>query len=132
MKLTSFVTLVLALIALACAPLSALAQDASTNAPSAAMPAKKHGPRFIGSITAMDATANTITIQNKKGESMTFAIAPTTKFMKDKTKAAMTDFAVGDMVTGAYTKNADGSMTATMVHKKTAAAAAPADGGAMQ
>ena len=83
---------------------------------------------YKGSITAIDATSVTVAGTKK---TLTLAITPTTKFAivkkKVKTPATLADFAVGDAVTGSYTADATGALTAYSIHKKApAAAAAPA------
>lgn len=106
---------------------------ATTPAPAAKAPAAK-ATRFGGTLTAVDATANTITISDKTKEPRTFTIAPTTKITKDKKPATLADFKVGDHVGGSYTSDASGVMTATSLTtsaakakaKTTAAATTPA------
>ena len=117
-------------LALAGAPVTAQAQTStnSTAAPAAAptpAPAKKI--TYRGSITAIDAASVTVASTKK---TLTLAIASTTTFLKDGEPATLADFAVGDKVTGSYTKDATGAMTAASLHKKTpktpATTAAPA------
>jgi len=132
MKLTILTPALVAILGLALAsvPATLQAQTPTTNAPSTTAPAatkpakakKPQAPSYKGSLTAIDTTANTITVQipaTKKdpAKTLTLAIAATTKFAKDKKAATLADFAVGDNVTGSYTKNADGSLTANSVHK---------------
>jgi hypothetical protein len=110
---------------LAGAPATVQAQTATNAAPAATTPASTTAPapakktEYKGEITALDATS--VTIKNKKG-TMTFAITADTKFEfkdgKTFTPATPADFAVGDKITGSYLKNADGTMTASSVHKK--------------
>jgi hypothetical protein len=100
--------------------------DATATAPVKAKKAKKTAPvAYKGSITAIDASSVTVAGTSK---TLTLAIAPTTKYLKDKKTATLADFAVGDAVTGSYTTDATGAMTAYSLHKKSAktAAAAPA------
>jgi hypothetical protein len=137
MKNTFLTSALVAIVGLALigAPVTAKAQ---TNAPASTTPAdttstkakKKTGKiQYEGSITAIDASSLTVTSMKK---TLTLAIAPTTKFAikgkKDKTPSTAADFAVGDKVTGSYTVDATGALTAASVHKKatTAAAATPA------
>jgi hypothetical protein len=125
-------------LALAGAPVTAQAQTSTNSAPgataAASTPAKVTKTSKIpykGSITAIDASSVTVASKDK---TLTLAIAPTTTFLKDGKKATLADFAVGDKVTGSYTKDATGAMTAHSLHKKTpktpatipAPAAAPA------
>jgi hypothetical protein len=107
-------------LALAGAPVTVQAQT-STNTVPAATPApttaKKAKPtRYSGLITALDASSVTVTSTKK---TLTLAIAPTTTFLKDGKKATLADFAVGDKVTGSYTTDATGVLTAHSLHTKT-------------
>jgi hypothetical protein len=111
-------------LALAGAPVTVQAQTSTNTAPaaaSAATPApttvKKTKPtRYSGLITALDASSVTVTSTKK---TLTLAIAPTTTFLKDGKKATLADFAVGDKVTGSYTTDETGVLTAHSLHKKT-------------
>jgi hypothetical protein len=135
MKITLLTPALVAILglALAGAPVTAQAQT-STNSVAATAPvkvkAKTTKPADItykGSITAIDATSVTVANTDK---TLTLAITPKTTFKKDKVVATLADFAVGDKVTGSYTKDATGAMTANSLHKKTvkapATTAAPA------
>jgi len=116
-------------LALACAPVTLKAQTTPTSTPAAtstgsttpSKPAKKksaYTPFPKGAkISAMDATS--ITLTTTKGD-LKLAIDDKTGFAVDKKKSAATDFAVGDVVTGSYATNADGTFTAHNVRKKTA------------
>jgi hypothetical protein len=75
---------------------------------------------YSGKLTAIDTTANTITVQTAK-ESLTLTITDKTKYKGGK---ALSDFAVGDAVTGSYMKDPAGTMTAASLHKKKMKAAA--------
>ena len=112
------------------APVTAQAQTATNaTAPAAASTApkvKEKGEKkksdktpYSGSITAIDASSLTVASTKK---TLTLAIAPTTTFKKDKAAATVADFAVGDKITGSYTTDASGAMTAASIHKKTEAA----------
>jgi hypothetical protein len=136
--LTSALVAILGL-ALAGVPVTAQAQTPTTAAPAAAPADTSTAPKvkekkakadktgkiqYSGSVTAISATS--LTVATTK-EALTLAIDATTEFKtigadKKKTAAAVTDFAVGDKVTGSYKKNADGTLTAASVHKKIAAA----------
>ena len=121
-------------IALAGAPVTVQAQTTNT-APAMAPVDTSTAPKVKekkkgafteykdASITAIDATS--VTVTTTKG-SMTLAIDATTKFATidghKKTPAAVTDFAVGDKVSGSYATNPDGTFTAHSVHKKAAPA----------
>jgi hypothetical protein len=140
MKITFLTPALVAILglALAGAPVSVQAQT-TTNTPAAAAPATATAPKaahmksdktnYEGTITALDAGSVTVTTTKAP---LVLAIAPTTKFaiMKGhkKTPATAADFAVGDKVTGSYTTDATGALTAYSVHKKAlkTAAADPA------
>ncbi|MEI8289497.1 MAG: DUF5666 domain-containing protein [Verrucomicrobiota bacterium] len=70
-------------------------------AASQAAPARRHLP-FHGKVSAMDAAASTITVGT-----MTFNVTADTKLAKEGKDAKLADFAVGDYIAGAYTKNGD-------------------------
>jgi hypothetical protein len=136
MKITLLTPALVAILglALAGAPITAQAET-STNSTTAVVPApaattppttvKAKKTRFKGSITAIDATS--VTVANTK-KTLTLAITPDTKFKKDNDPATLADFAVGDKVTGSYSTDATGAMTANSLNKKAPKpAAAPAD-----
>jgi hypothetical protein len=116
-------------LALAGAPVITQADTSTNSAPdtSAPAPVKAKKTPFKGSITAIDAASVTVVSKEK---TLTLAITPKTTFKKDKAPATLADFAVGDKVTGSYSTDASGAMTANSLHKKTvppaATAAAPA------
>jgi hypothetical protein len=130
MKISLFTPALVAILglALAGAPVTAQAQTSTNSAPATAAAAstpakvtKTAKVPYKGSITAIDASS--VTVANTK-ETLTLAITPKTTFKKDKVVATLADFAVGDKVTGSYTKDATGALTANSIHKKTVAAAA--------
>jgi hypothetical protein len=94
----------LAAAALLAAPALTRAQDAAANSPATPAPAPKkhHGLMFHGKIAAVDTTAMTVTIGTK-----TYNITSGTKISKDGKPATLADFAVGDMVGGAYKMDGD-------------------------
>jgi len=102
----------IAAAALIAAPASIRAQDAATtNSPAATAPVhKKHAVPFKGKITAVDATAMTVTVGTQ-----VYNITSETKIAKDGKPATLADFAVGDMVAGAYKKDGD-KMDAMVLH----------------
>jgi hypothetical protein len=109
-KLT-FLTLIAA--GFLAAPVVMHAQDSSTNSmdsTTSAAPAKhaKRGAPFHGTVSAVDAGAMTLTV-----ESRTFKVTDKTKIMKDGEKASLSDFTVGDKVSGYYRTNDEGALTAT-------------------
>ncbi len=113
-------------LALVSVPVTVQAQT-SDNTTATTAPKKKKKSDFTeykdATITAI--SANSLSVTTSKG-SLTLAIAADTTFAtmegKKKTPAAVTDFAVGDKVSGSYKLNADGTMTAHSVHKKVEAA----------
>lgn len=112
-------------LALAGAPVTTQAQT-STNSTAATAPTPAATPapatvkvkknRYKGSITAIDAAS--VTVANTK-KTLTLAITPNTKFKKDNDAATLADFAVGDKVSGSYSTDATGAMTANSLNKKT-------------
>src|SRR6266705_1975487 len=104
-------------VAIVVAP-AALRAAESTNAPAAGSEAaSKHKKSehstlpFHGKLTAIDKNAMTLTVGER-----TFEITSETKITKDNVPATLEDGVVGEMVGGAYKKNADGKLTATMIH----------------
>ena len=97
--------------ALIAAPSALRAEDtAAAPATTETTPAKKKNADAIpyhGAITAIDTTGSTITVGENK-----ITITPTTKISRDGNKAKLTDFAVGDKVTGSYKKSATGDLNA--------------------
>jgi hypothetical protein len=92
------------------APSTAPKDTAATTAP-------KEKPAYTpykGAISAIDASS--VTVTTKKGD-VKLAVDTTTIIEVGKKKAALTDFAVGDKVTGSY---ATGAMTAHSLRKKAA------------
>jgi len=122
MKITLLTPALVAILglALAGAPTTAQAQTTTTTpdttAPAPAKVKKHEKPEFKGSITAISATS--VTVANKK-KTLTLAITPKTTFKIDKAPATVTDFAVGDKVSGSYSTDASGAMSANSLHKKT-------------
>lgn len=97
--------------ALISAPSALRAEDASgTNAPAVTAPKKHGGQPYHGKITAIDATAMTVTVGTK-----TFEITSSTKVTKEGKPATLADFAVGDSVAGSYKKDGE-KMAATSLH----------------
>ena len=89
--------------ALVAVPTINFAQDANTTPPAV----KKHaGQTFAGKITAVDTTANTVTVAAADAP-LTLNITSSTKITKDKNPATLADFAVGDSVDGTYKKYGD-------------------------
>jgi hypothetical protein len=124
MKLYPIITSIL----IACAfTLPAIAQDSSPSDSAAAATPKAHGMRASGSVTAIDTSANTITIGDQ-----VYSVTDSTKITKaDGTTGALTDIKVGDRVHGAYKTGDDGKNTLTSLkvgggkHKHGGAEASP-------
>ena len=118
MKLTLLTSALVAVLTLTCVSAQAQAPAATsssttTSSTTTTAPMGKKIP-YKGTITAVDASANTVTVKGAK-DTMTLMIDSSTKYKGGK---ALSDFAVGDMVTGSYTKDDAGKMTACSVHKK--------------
>jgi hypothetical protein len=125
---TTLTTALVAILALTGIP--SFAQTPATNpapaatttpaaAPTPSTPAKtsKKSAKtpYSGKITALSSTS--VTVSGAK--ELTLAITGATKYEKDKKKATFADFAVGDSITGSYTTDATGALTASSIHKKT-------------
>ncbi|HEV3272580.1 MAG TPA: hypothetical protein VGZ93_10410 [Candidatus Methylacidiphilales bacterium] len=133
MKITLLTPALVAILGLALAgvPMTTQAQTSTNSASATSAPATvPKSTKFRGTITAIDATS--VTIGNKEasianaGKTRTLAITPKTTFKIGKTDATLADFAVGDKVSGSYTTDASGTMSANSLHKKSASAPAPA------
>jgi hypothetical protein len=101
--------------ALLAMPAISRAQDTTTNPPAAAAPAaKKHALLpFHGKVSAVDATAGTITV-GKLTINVT-ADTKVTKVTKDGKPATLADFAAGELAAGAYKKDGE-KLNATVLH----------------
>ena len=102
--------------ALATTPLLSQAADAPAKAPAAAdsaapAKAKKHGETFVGNLTAVDATAMTLTVSN-----LTLQVTSDTIIKKGSQPAKLSDGVVGQPTRGTYEKNAEGKLVALTVH----------------
>ena len=112
-------------------PVSSKAQD-KPKADAPAAEAKAKATTFKGKLSAVDKTAMTLTVEEKKGNLVIHANS-STKFFKNESDAnkpsTLEGGTVGDTVTGSYTKDGD-TMTAKNVYwggmAKKKAAAAPA------
>jgi hypothetical protein len=91
-------------------PLHAATADASDT-----MTAVKKTP-YKGKLTAI--SASSLTVANDS-TTLTLIIDAKTSIKKDKKPAKVTDFAVGDYVTGSYVTDASGKMVAHSLHEKT-------------
>ena len=86
---------------------------AITNATSSAQNTKAQQKLlpFRGKVTAVDKTARTLTVGKR-----VFNLTKETKLLKGSTDARFEEFAVGDLVTGSYTKAPDGRLLARKVY----------------
>jgi hypothetical protein len=117
-NIIKFTSLSLMAAALAVSPMASFAQDAATNAPAAAAtnaPAATKAKRtilpFHGKIVTLDASAGTFTVGQ-----LNLSVTSTTKITTNSVPATLADFKVGDNVTGAYKKAADGTLNVTTLH----------------
>jgi len=120
MKLTFLSSAFVATLCLTCAPITAHAQ--ATNAapaattPAMAAPAKSaamKASQFGGKVVAVDAAANTIEVKSHKHD-LKLTVGASTKY---KNATALSDFAVGDKVSGSYSKDTN---TVCLLTKKAA------------
>jgi hypothetical protein len=137
MKLTLSPSALVAILgfALASVPVTVQAQAPDTTATAPApvpaattsTKAKKSKPtEYMGNVTAIDTTANTVTVATT-AQVLALAITPKTIIQKDKKKATLADFSIGDSVTGSYVKDATaGALTAHSLRKKTTTISKPA------
>jgi hypothetical protein len=124
MKLNLLKSALVAVAGLAlCAPLAINAQTPSTTTPAAAPSTKVKPANYQGTVKSIDTAANTLVVTTSKGD-LTLALTTATKVKVDKKKAAITDITMGEKVTGSYTKDATGALTAYSVHGHTATAKA--------
>lgn len=82
-----------------------------SNAAESHKSAKKHGLPFHGKVTAVDATAMTVTVG-----SLTINVTSETKISKEGKPATFSDITVGEKISGAYQKDDAGKMTASVIH----------------
>src|ERR1700690_96259 len=115
-KIISKITILGLLTTLVALPGLSRAQDAGANPPPAAdqtAPAKpkKHNPPFNGKVGAVDVGAKTLTVGT-----LALQVTSDTRVTKDGKPATLADGVVGEPVSGAYTKTADGKLDATTIH----------------
>lgn len=60
------------------------------------------GPKLIGTITAVNTTLSTVTIQPTSGSPVTLTVTNATKIKRDHKKAALTSLVVGDSAKAKY------------------------------
>jgi len=99
---------------------------AQTASPERSTSAEKTGNRpipFHGMVSAVDQTKKTFTISGKEATRV-FKVTEKTKILKGAAAATMKDIVENEEASGAYWKNADGTLEAKMVklgpEKKTA------------
>ena len=131
MKFTPSIAALVAILGLALAsiPVTVQAQTpAPSTTPAPAKPKAKKADKieYKGTLTVVDTTGNTITVSTSKKDPtkvLVLKIVPSTKILKDKAPATLADFAVGQTVSGSYTKDSTGLiLTAASLHLKTAKA----------
>lgn len=100
-----------------CAPVALHAATTTTAASTTASAkvAKVTKVPYKGTVKTIDTAANTITVTSKKGD-LTFAVTPLTKIASNKKAATLADITMGEKVSGSYTKDAAGTMTAASIH----------------
>ena len=103
--------------------------QAAPKAAAAAPAAKTAGSTTIGEISALDATAGTLTVKNKRGEKELKTDASTKVSTASKQDATLADLKVGDKVSVKY-ETVGGAMIAKTIKPLAAKAAAPAGKGA--
>jgi hypothetical protein len=123
MKLTLLTPALVAILglALAGAPISAQAQTPAPAAPTTpAAPAKPKKTSYEGSLTAIDTAGSSVTIESttkKAGvKTLVLLVDASTKIKRDNKTATLADFKVGEKVTGSYTADAAGKLTAASLH----------------
>lgn len=129
--------LALLALSLSSTPLTLFAQTAAVPADipvAAPVSDKKGGPvEYEGNITSINLATNTVTVASTT-KLMVLSITSSTKLRKNKVKVKLTDFGLGDMVSGSYSKDSSGKLTAYSLRKNTTPApvdatpAAPASG----
>jgi hypothetical protein len=92
-------------------------------APMAATPKAKSSYTSYPKGATITSISDTSVVLNTSKGPLTLAIDAKTTIQVNKKKAAVTDFAAGDAVTGSYVTNADGTLTAHSLRKKKVAAA---------
>jgi Cu/Ag efflux protein CusF len=112
MKSIKTLSLVL-LTAMAFAALPAMAQDTTTTNTAPATP-RRARPQFQGTVSAVDATAMTLTLKGRAGDT-TVKVNSETKITKQREPAVFGDIKEGDRVSGNGTKQDDGSWVAKTV-----------------
>ena len=90
----------------------------------------QNGPRpLFGKITSLG--AGTMVLTGRDGQAVTVKLTEQTEFRKDRDKAALTDFKVGDMVMVRGDENADHTVTAKLVGTRSGGPGGPGGTGTM-
>jgi hypothetical protein len=122
MKPTLLSTALAAVLVLALSGTAAFAQTNTMATPAAptttVKKAKSAYTAYPKGSTITSISATSLVLNTSKG-ALTLVIDASTKIEVNKKKAAVTDFAVGDAVTGSYATGADGTLTAHSLRKKT-------------
>jgi hypothetical protein len=123
MKTTLLSTALAVVLVLASSGTAALAQTNTMATPAApttstAKKAKSAYTQYPKGSTITSISATSVVLNTSKG-ALTLVIDASTKIEVNKKKAAVTDFAAGDAVTGSYATGADGTLTAHSLRKKT-------------
>jgi len=113
MKSIKTLSLVL-LTAMAFAAIPAMAQDSTTTNTAPATP-RRARPAFTGTVSAIDATAMTLTLKARGDTTTTVKVNSETKITKQREPAVFGDIKEGDRVSGNGKKQDDGSYVATTV-----------------
>ena len=103
---------------------STATNSVSTNAAPVA-PRRVRAPRFTGIIETVDATAMTLTLKGRSGET-TVKVTSTTKISKNRQPALFSDAVVGLRVSGTGKKEDDGTWVATTLAIRNPPIVAPA------
>jgi hypothetical protein len=109
MKLPAIISVFLATLITACAPV----QTSETSTDSAATQSSKH-TAFQGTLMAIDLSAHTVTIQTDHG-TMTMAFDENTKFDYRGGSKTLSDFNVGEKVSGMFMMDDSGKMMAILI-----------------
>jgi hypothetical protein len=125
--------IILAAVAVLAADLSgmATAQDAPSSTPSDRPGAGRDGFRgamgVSGQINAIE--GSTITLQTVSGETAKIKITSSTRIMKDRNEAKLSDFKVGDRVFAAGDQDKDGVWTAQVLGQRSGGGGFPRGAG---
>jgi hypothetical protein len=122
-SITKLSLVVLTAMAFAAFPVNAQSDSTTTNTPPSAPPMRARG--FGGTVTAVDATAMTLTLKQRAGD-VTVKVTSDTKITKDREPAVFADAKEGLRVTGAGKKQDDGSWIATTLRISTKVPRPPA------